>query len=95
MVSNTKDPSKCKTIDALRIKKYLGCWIYTNRHLPLAEFVNKSRAPIEHLFNCHEWCDAEWCWSKALTEKSHKAVKNRSTLVRLWLNVCYYFMYTI
>ena len=95
MVSNTKDPSKCKTIDALRIKKYLGCWIYKNRLLPLDQFVQKSRAPIEHLFNCHEWCDADWCWSKALTEKSHEAVKNRSTMVRLCHDFDSNFIYII
>ena len=60
MVTTTKDPSKCKIIDALRIKKYLGCYIYKNRTLPLNEFVKKGRAPVEHLFNCHEWCDSEW-----------------------------------
>ena len=81
MVTKTKDPRKCKTIDALRIKKYLGCFIYKNRHLPLAEFVMRSRAPVEHLFNCHEWCDSDWCWAKSLTEQSQDAVKNRATQV--------------
>ena len=28
MVTKTKDPNKCKMIDALRIKKYLVCFIY-------------------------------------------------------------------
>ena len=28
IVANTKDPNKCKMIDVLRIKKYLGCYIY-------------------------------------------------------------------
>ena len=72
MVTKTKDPNKCKMIDALRIKKYLGCFIYKNRTLDLCEFVKKSRAPIEHLFNCHEWCDSEWCYAKCINENSHK-----------------------
>ena len=60
MVTKTKDPNKCKMIDALRMKKYIGSFIYKNRTLELNEFVKKAHAPIEHLF-CHEWCDSEWC----------------------------------
>ena len=26
------------------------------------------RAPVEHIFGCHEWCDKEWCWSKELED---------------------------
>ena len=74
MVTTTKDPSKCKMIDALRIKKYLGCFIYKNRTLPLEQFVKKANAPVEHLFNCHEWCDSEWCYAKALTEQTMERV---------------------
>ena len=76
MVDKTKDPTKCKTIDALRLKKYLGCYIYKNSHLDLNEFVMKSRASIEYLFNCHEWCDSEWCYAKALTEKLQDVAKS-------------------
>ena len=82
MVCKTKDPSKCKTIDALRIKKYLGCYIYKNRHLSLDVFVKNSRAPVEHLFNCHEWCDSEWCRAKALTEKLHEGMMKQVSMVR-------------
>ena len=88
MVTKTKDPRKCKNIDALRVKKYLGCFIYLNRHLPLDEFVLKSRAPIEHLFNCHEWCDSEWCWAKSITEKSQIGAKIRDKKV----SVCIVFI---
>ena len=31
MVTNTKDPYKCKQVDALHIKKYTGCAIYKTR----------------------------------------------------------------
>ena len=81
MVTTTKDPNLYKMIDALRIKKYLGCFIYKNRNLPLADFVKKAHAPIEHLFNCHEWCDSEWCFAKSLTEKSHERTMARVTEV--------------
>ena len=70
MVSKTKDPSKCKTIDALRIKKYIGCFIYKNREQPLDVMVRNARAPVENMFNCHEWCDGEWCFAKSITEES-------------------------
>ena len=65
----TKDPQRCKKIDAMRLKRYTGCWIYHNHHLPIDEFMVKEKALVEHLFNCHEWCDAEWCWAKQLDEK--------------------------
>ena len=39
MVTNTEDPNKCKMIDALCMKKYIGCFIYKNRTLELSEFV--------------------------------------------------------
>ena len=38
------------------------------------EFVRRARAPIEHLFDCHEWCDKEWCWAKELDDAQHKVV---------------------
>ena len=49
--SESKNPEKCKKIDALRLKKYIGCWIYQNRNLPIDEMMAKSSAPVEHLFN--------------------------------------------
>ena len=65
----SKDPMRCKKIDAMRLKKYIGCWIYQNRNLPIDQLLRKAKAPVEHLFNCHEWCDAEWCWAKQLDDK--------------------------
>ena len=26
------------------------------------------KAPVEHMFGCHEWCDREWCWAKDVEE---------------------------
>ena len=92
MVTTTKDPNLCKMIDALRIKKYLGCFIYKNRHLPLSDFVKKAHAPIEHLFNCHEWCDSEWCFAKSLTEKSHERTMARVTEVSKY-DLLFYFYF--
>ena len=74
LVKDTKNPHECKKIDAMRVKKYIGCYIYKNRTLPFDEFVLRARAPIEHLFDCHEWCDKEWCWAKELDANAHKVV---------------------
>ena len=30
------------------------------------------RAPVEHIFGCHEWCDKEWCWSKEIDEAKER-----------------------
>ena len=62
----SKKQSECEKIDALRLKKYVGCYIAKNKLLPFENFKAKAKAPIEHLFACHEWCDHEWCYSKEL-----------------------------
>ena len=77
--SESKDPERCKKIDALRLKKYIGCWIYQNRNLPIEEFMAKTSAPVEHLFNCHEWCDHQWCWAKELELKKMELVTANKT----------------
>ena len=60
----SKDSKRCKKIDAMRLKKYIGCFIYQKRDLPNDQFVRKLKAPVEHMFNCHDFCDPEWCWAK-------------------------------
>ena len=72
MVKGTKNPRECKKIDALRLKKYIGCYIYQNRNSPIEDMIKRANAPVEHLFNCHEWCDEEWCWAKQLDSKQHE-----------------------
>ena len=91
MVTNTKDPNKCKMIGSLRVKKYLGCFIYKNRNLPLMEFVEKLHAPIDHIFNCHEWCDSEWCFDKCLTDKLHE--RTMDTAVKVSIKILYKLFY--
>ena len=44
--------------------------------LPINELCIKAKAPIEHLFNCHTWCDAEWCWAKKLDDALFKILIN-------------------
>ena len=74
MVSGTKAPDRCKTMDATRIKRYASYYIRQNRTKPLLDFVKNAKAPIEHLFNDHTWCDSSWCWSKTIEEKKEQIV---------------------
>ena len=76
MITSTKDPKKCKKIDFLRVKKYTSCYIYQNRNAPLEDLIKRARAPIEHLFNVHEWCDPEWCWAKSLGDDQEKMMSH-------------------
>ena len=69
MVTGTKDPDKCKIVDATRIKRYVSYYIRQNRDKSPLDFVKNAKAPIEHLFNDHTWCDSSWCWSKDMEEK--------------------------
>ena len=64
-----KDPKRCKKIDAIRLKKYISCFIYQSRDLPINEFVRKIKAPVEHILNSHDFYDPEWFWEKQLDDK--------------------------
>ena len=85
-VTDTKDPTKCKKHDADRLKKYIGCYISKSKHLPLEEFCLKARAPVEHLFNCHEWCDGSWCWAKELSDKAFDEIMSKKEKDDVQLN---------
>ena len=67
----------CKKIDALRLKKYISCFIGKSHNLPLEEFCTAAKAPVEHLFNCHEWCDPSWCWAKELSQRSFESISQK------------------
>ena len=54
----SKKQSKCERIDALRLKKYMGCYI-AKKLLPFENFKAKAKASIEKLFACYEWCNHE------------------------------------
>ena len=77
LVSSSKDPDRVKNIDALRLKKYFSCYINQNRSISFQYFRDNAFAPAEHLFDNHEFCDAAWCWSKDLMEKSHLLIKTK------------------
>ena len=52
----------CSNADALRIKKYFGYMLNEGRWLTLEQFCEKSKAVVEHLFNCHDFCNHKWCF---------------------------------
>ena len=51
----------CTRADALRLKKDWGYMIKKNRE-KIEELSAASKVPLEHMFNCHESCCAEWCF---------------------------------
>ena len=52
--------SICTKLDTMRIKKYSGYMIKTNRNKSISEIVGASKAVIEHLFGNHKFCDEKW-----------------------------------
>ena len=76
----SKQSSGCELIDALRLKKYIGCFVYKNRHLPPEKFAAKAMAPIEHLFDCHEWCDPEWCYAKEIENRVDTLLTSKKSM---------------
>ena len=51
--------------DCLHLKIYYGAWIKKTRNLSLIDFTESSKAPINHLFGCHDFCSETWCPVKA------------------------------
>ena len=67
MDTKSKDPTKLKMIDAMRMKKYIGCYITQNRQ-------GNAIAPVEHLFDEHSFYDSSWCYSIEIEESVHKII---------------------
>ena len=69
---SSKEKSECEKIDALRVKKYLDWWVGKSKLLPFDEFKKLANAPVEHLFGCHKWCDASWCYTVEINQTREK-----------------------
>ena len=61
-------------IDALRLKKYVSCYIVQHRNGDFETFVANAKAPVEHLFDNHEFCDESWCYAKELMFQTEQLV---------------------
>ena len=53
--------SKVKKSHAERLKKYWGSFIKQTRWTNLDNMREASKAPLEHLFNNHVFCEEKWC----------------------------------
>ena len=60
--------STCTKVDAIRFKKYFGYMIKENRSKHISEIVFASKAVVEHLVNCHEYYNIDWCRPKKKLE---------------------------
>ena len=49
--------------------KNTGRFIYQNKNLPIDEFMQKNKARVERMFNCHDFCDQEWFWTKQVDKQ--------------------------
>ena len=78
LMSNSK--SECQKIDAMRLKKYIGCWIGKSKLMPFDEFKALSKAPLEHLFGNHQWCSSDWCFAASLDEAIDKYSRIATTV---------------
>ena len=56
----SKNIRSCTKIDAIRFKKYVGYMLKTNHNRSISEISNISKVVIEHLFNCHDYCNIAW-----------------------------------
>ena len=67
-----KSKSTCTKIDAVRVKKYFGYMLKTNRDRTIPEIKIASLAVIEHLFDNHHYCDSRWCRPKRIIDVKKK-----------------------
>ena len=58
------EESAVKKSHAERLKKYWGYFIKQQRYNNLDEMKNASKAPLNHLFNIHDFCNSTWCMAK-------------------------------
>ena len=67
-----KSKSTCTKIDAVRVKKYFGYMMKTNRDRTISEIKITPLAVIEHLFDSHVYCNSRWCRPKRILELREK-----------------------
>ena len=46
----------------------MGCWVGKSKLLPFKKFKKLSKALVEYLFECHEWCDDHWYYAVEVDE---------------------------
>ena len=73
-----KSQSTCTNVDAMRLKRYFGYMIKSNRMNELSQIVTASKAVVEHLFNEHMYCDEKWCRPKKQRNEQKKEEGSQS-----------------
>ena len=61
LASQPVKKSRVNNAIAKRMKKNWGYMIKQNKHKPIEEFVASSQAPLEHIFDNHQFCEPKWC----------------------------------
>ena len=72
LASMTLKESKVRRLDAMRVKKNYAYFIKQTRCKSFEEMKQQRYAPIEHIFDNHEFCHAEWCHRKREIEAGVK-----------------------
>ena len=72
--SKTKDITKIKYIDALRLKNYTACYISQAWKGDFTTFCRNAMAPVEDIFRNYAFCDVTCCWARDLDEQMHKII---------------------
>ena len=78
--------SACTKVDAIRLKKYFGYMIKENRNKKIFEIVFASKAVVEHLFNCHDYCNSNWCRPKKKLEGTTDKEKGKKLSTSFYRN---------
>lgn len=68
----TKPLSRARII-ARRMKKNWGYMIAQNKNSTIEQFVAAAKAPLEHMFDNHVFCD-KWCAAKRVNETSNDRI---------------------
>ena len=60
LASLPKNQSTCTNVDDMRLKRYFGYMLKSNRMNGISEIVTASKSVVEHLFNDHIYCDEKF-----------------------------------
>ena len=65
----------CTKGTALRMKINWGYMLKQNREKTLADMKRACKAPVEHMFNNHEFCSSQWCMKLRAKEEKKTYVE--------------------
>ena len=64
LAAEAKAKSLITTLDGIHMKKYYRYFIKQTHHLPFEQMMSQPYAPLEHIFDNHEFCNPAWCHKK-------------------------------